>query len=152
MYCFLYCSMYCLCVNVYCHRVTTQLQLTNISYHINVQSVKCRQRYFRFIAATVRISLYGSAWRLRQLLRQVCSARNLLTWATSVSTTRTKISSSGCEMYRTIPPLLYALRKLRAPASICDMTPCSLVVTNPFSYEGDEGDYFIWVYLVLWLF
>ena len=30
----LYCSMYCLCVNVYCHRVTAQLQLTNISYHI----------------------------------------------------------------------------------------------------------------------
>ena len=26
----LYCSIYCLCVNVYCHRVTTQLQLTNI--------------------------------------------------------------------------------------------------------------------------
>jgi hypothetical protein len=24
--------MYCLCVNVYCHRVTTQLQLTNILY------------------------------------------------------------------------------------------------------------------------
>ena len=23
-----------LCVNVYCHQVTTQLQLTNISYHI----------------------------------------------------------------------------------------------------------------------
>ena len=31
----LYCSMYCLCVNVYCHRVTTQLQLTNISYHMS---------------------------------------------------------------------------------------------------------------------
>ena len=31
----LYCSVYCLCVNVYCHRVTTQLQLTNISYHFN---------------------------------------------------------------------------------------------------------------------
>ena len=30
----LYYSMYCLCVNVYCHRVTTQLQLTNIPYHI----------------------------------------------------------------------------------------------------------------------
>ena len=28
----LYFSMYCLCVNLYCHRVTTQLQLTNISY------------------------------------------------------------------------------------------------------------------------
>jgi len=24
--------MYCLCVNVYCHRVTPQLQLTNISF------------------------------------------------------------------------------------------------------------------------
>ena len=31
---YLCCSMYCLCVNVYCHRVTTQLQLINISYHI----------------------------------------------------------------------------------------------------------------------
>jgi hypothetical protein len=32
----LYRSMYCLCVNVYyCHRVTTQLQLTNISYIIS---------------------------------------------------------------------------------------------------------------------
>jgi hypothetical protein len=31
--------MYCLCVNVYCHRVSTQLQLTNISliiYHFSV--------------------------------------------------------------------------------------------------------------------
>jgi len=30
--CYLCCSMYYLCVNVYCHQVTTQLQLTNISY------------------------------------------------------------------------------------------------------------------------
>ena len=29
---YLCCSMYCLCVNVCCHRVTTQLQLINISY------------------------------------------------------------------------------------------------------------------------
>jgi hypothetical protein len=28
--------MYCLCVNVYCHRVSTQLQLTNISISINI--------------------------------------------------------------------------------------------------------------------
>jgi hypothetical protein len=28
--CYLCCSMYCLCVNVYCHRMTTQLQLINI--------------------------------------------------------------------------------------------------------------------------
>jgi hypothetical protein len=32
--CYLCCSMYCLCVNMFCHRMTTQLQLTNISYHI----------------------------------------------------------------------------------------------------------------------
>jgi hypothetical protein len=31
--CYLCCSMSCSCVNVYCHRVTTQLQLINISYH-----------------------------------------------------------------------------------------------------------------------
>jgi len=31
--CYLCCSAYCLCANVYCHRVTTQLQLINISYH-----------------------------------------------------------------------------------------------------------------------
>ena len=31
--CYLCCSMYCLCVNVYCHRLSTQLQLINISYH-----------------------------------------------------------------------------------------------------------------------
>jgi len=31
---FMCCSMYCLCVNVYCHRVTTQLQLINVSYNI----------------------------------------------------------------------------------------------------------------------
>ena len=32
--CYLCCSMYCLCVNVYCHQVATRLQLINISYHI----------------------------------------------------------------------------------------------------------------------
>jgi len=29
--CYLCCSMYCLCVNVYCQRVSTQLQLVHIS-------------------------------------------------------------------------------------------------------------------------
>ena len=29
-----------LCVNVYCHRVTTQLQLTNISYIISIQKTR----------------------------------------------------------------------------------------------------------------
>jgi hypothetical protein len=30
--CYLCCSIYCLCVNVYCHRVTTQMQLINNLY------------------------------------------------------------------------------------------------------------------------
>jgi hypothetical protein len=38
--CYLCCSMYCLCANVYCHRVTTQLQLINISYIICVHDVQ----------------------------------------------------------------------------------------------------------------
>jgi hypothetical protein len=31
--CYLCCFMQCLCVNVYCHRVTTQLHLINISHN-----------------------------------------------------------------------------------------------------------------------
>jgi hypothetical protein len=39
--CYSCCSVHCLCVNVYCHRVT-QLQLINISYHvINQQLLGC---------------------------------------------------------------------------------------------------------------
>ena len=46
----LYRSMYCLCVNVYCHRVTTQLQLTNISYHISYLSFSdCNYLYVRAV-------------------------------------------------------------------------------------------------------
>jgi hypothetical protein len=37
--CYSWCSMYCLCVNVYCHRVSTQLQLTNISISIRFPAV-----------------------------------------------------------------------------------------------------------------
>jgi hypothetical protein len=36
--------MYCLCVNVYCHRVSTQLQLTNISISV--------QQHCRTVACT----------------------------------------------------------------------------------------------------
>jgi hypothetical protein len=32
--------MYCLCVNVYCHQVTTQLQLINVSYIINTDTLR----------------------------------------------------------------------------------------------------------------
>jgi len=36
--------MYCLCVNVYCHWVTTQLQFINISCHIS----ECKSCFFLF--------------------------------------------------------------------------------------------------------
>jgi hypothetical protein len=38
--CYLCCSMYCLCVNVYCYRVTTQLQLIGISKPCNYGILK----------------------------------------------------------------------------------------------------------------
>jgi hypothetical protein len=39
--CYLCCSVYCLCVNVHCHRVTTQLQLINISINIYTYNEIC---------------------------------------------------------------------------------------------------------------
>jgi hypothetical protein len=59
--CYFCCSMYCLCLNVYCHRVTTQLQLTNIAYYIsykvffktqNNDSVTDQQRSFASFTLT----------------------------------------------------------------------------------------------------
>ena len=46
----LYCSMYCLCVNVYCHLVTTQLRLTNISYQYF-------RDFLRYTAILIQIKL-----------------------------------------------------------------------------------------------
>ena len=40
LYCF-YGSLVCKCVLYYCHRVATQLQLTNISYHIVYRIISC---------------------------------------------------------------------------------------------------------------
>jgi hypothetical protein len=42
--CYLCCSMYCLCVNVYCHRVTTQLQLINIISYYIISHQACLRR------------------------------------------------------------------------------------------------------------
>jgi len=44
--CYLCCSMYCLCVNVHCHRVTTQLQLINIPIANNQLDV---QFFFMYV-------------------------------------------------------------------------------------------------------
>jgi hypothetical protein len=48
--------MYCLCVNVYCHRVTTQLQIINISYH---KGGKVVSRKHRLHLPGRRYSLYS---------------------------------------------------------------------------------------------
>jgi len=39
--CYFCCSMYCLCVNVYCHRMTTQFQLINMSYIVSYTVIWC---------------------------------------------------------------------------------------------------------------
>ena len=52
-------SMYCLCVNVYCsHRVTTQLQLTNMPYHKGSEAHKLQKLVARyiFLGANTRIT------------------------------------------------------------------------------------------------
>jgi hypothetical protein len=49
------CSVYCLCVNVYCttalHRVATQLQLTNISYHIYIYMLLIKNQHIYNVCA-----------------------------------------------------------------------------------------------------
>ena len=53
--CFLCCSMYFLCVNVYCHRVKTQLQLINISITLDhFLCLTCRSSE-RFVTLIVHI-------------------------------------------------------------------------------------------------
>jgi hypothetical protein len=57
---YLCCSVYCLCVNVYCHRMTTQLQLISISYHIYLVNDSLLLVYQRHVlsAACSRIERY----------------------------------------------------------------------------------------------
>ena len=50
--------MYCLCVNVYCQRVTTQLQLTNIYHNIS---------YF-FVCVVVFLDPYGTIYMVSEEL------------------------------------------------------------------------------------
>jgi hypothetical protein len=62
--CYLCCSVYCLCLNVYCHRVTTQLQLINIIIiiiiiiYIYVCVCVCVCVYI-YIYIYIHINLYG---------------------------------------------------------------------------------------------
>jgi len=48
--------MYCLCVNVYCHRLTTQLQLINISYILSYLIIRLPCSFLSF-KANVRVKL-----------------------------------------------------------------------------------------------
>jgi hypothetical protein len=49
--------MYCLCVNVYCRRVKTQLQLINISYHNYIIIGICHTSYVDCLLARSGTSL-----------------------------------------------------------------------------------------------
>jgi hypothetical protein len=53
--CYLCCSMCCSCVNMYCQRVTTQLQLINISYHISQHFAS-----LRFVDKLFTVVLFGN--------------------------------------------------------------------------------------------
>jgi hypothetical protein len=49
--------VYCLCLSVYCHRVSTQLQLTNISISISINSLIHRVSFYRIHLSGVFISI-----------------------------------------------------------------------------------------------
>jgi hypothetical protein len=63
--------MYCLCVNVYCHRVTTQLQLTNISsYHINSGAVQCNTNWACDMGSHMAYRVYVTLYKIIGLVIQ----------------------------------------------------------------------------------
>jgi hypothetical protein len=61
-------SVYCLCCKCalyYCHRVATQLQFTNISYHITIIDSSCTKLYFHMLKARSDLCRKSKMWRLR---------------------------------------------------------------------------------------
>ena len=68
------CSMYCLCVNVYCyycyycHRVSTQLQLTSISYIISYHIISYHIISYHIISYHIFSLSTGKCWASSSVL------------------------------------------------------------------------------------
>jgi len=86
--CYLCCSMYCLCVNVYCHRVTTQVQLIYIISYIicSVLASGCTVQFCKLYKCKLQIFSICSINRDYQKSNQTCTH------------TKTKIAAVGCEL------------------------------------------------------
>jgi hypothetical protein len=69
--CYLCCSVYCLCVNVYCHQVTTQLQLINISYHI-ISYQETRLQIVHFVIGRVRQGVFDLWHSIQRVTVATC--------------------------------------------------------------------------------
>ena len=79
----------CKCVLYFCHRVTTQLQLTNISYHIIMNKTDfsrlfIRQRKIRHLTWYVKLLDAKNTWNVI-FKPQLYLANVNLTWNTEVS-------------------------------------------------------------------
>ena len=89
----LYPSVYCLCVNVYyCHRVTTKLQLTNISYH--KMPTRCNRWFLlqilllaQHVSGTIMPIIRSSRVLYRRLLPVVFGASSPQTGHITLSST-----------------------------------------------------------------
>jgi hypothetical protein len=80
----------CKCVLYYCHRVSTQLQLTNVSYHIQLQIKRKRSEtvlrvcivYYTYRTAYGITALIETltAYHVRNAIRNPCTKGNIRRW------------------------------------------------------------------------
>jgi len=97
-HCVVLCIVICKCVLYYCHRMSTQLQLTNISYHI-------MYHHIIYITWTANLSLYRSVFRMEAHCI-LCELRNEFLWPLLCIPIRPPITTEArvqtlcpCEIY-----------------------------------------------------
>ena len=128
------CFVYCLCVEYvlyYCHRVSTQLQLTNISsYHLTSYIMSCH--IITYIYIYIYIYIY------------MCVYANQFAWASIFCTlVPNTCGLSGCNLLRVIPGILRWLLNLHTFSHLKYDRQAAWLHTFVRS-ELDESLTFVW--------